>query len=62
MVADSEAKKNWGKANMWMICLKLHRKADADIVAFLESKGADKQKIIKIALREYMEKHKEETE
>ena len=61
MVADSEAKKNWGKANMWMICFKLHRKADADIVAFLESKGADKQKTIKAALREYMENHKEET-
>ena len=55
MVADSEAKKNWDKANMWMICFKLHRKADADIVAFLESKGADKQKTIKAALRKYME-------
>lgn len=61
MVADSEAKKRWQKENMMMLCFKLHRKNDADIIAFLEEKGADKQKAIKTALREYMENHKEET-
>lgn len=52
---DSEAKIKWQKENMWMICIKIHRKADADIVAFLESKGADKQKTIKTALRRLMD-------
>lgn len=60
MMADSEAKKNWDKANIWMLCLKIHRKNDADIVAFLESRGADKQKSIKAAIREYMKNHEGE--
>lgn len=59
MVVDSEAKKRWQKENMMMLCFKLHRKNDADIIAFLEEKGADKQKAIKTAIREYMENHKE---
>ena len=53
---DSEAKKKWMKENFWLIAIKLHRKYDADIVAYLESKGADKQKTMKAALREYMKK------
>ena len=57
---DSEAKKKWMKENFWLIAIKLHRKYDADIVAYLESKGADKQKTMKAAIREYMENHKEE--
>ena len=55
---DSEAKKKWAKENMLMLCLKLHRKNDAEVIAFLESKGEEKQKTIKLALREYMENHK----
>ena len=53
---DSEKKKAWAKANFWMLCLKLHRKHDADIVAYLEEKGEDKQKAIKAAVRAYMAK------
>ena len=56
---DSEAKKKWMKENFWTIGLKIHRRHDADIVSFLESKGDDKQKVIKLALREYMENHKD---
>jgi uncharacterized protein (DUF4415 family) len=51
---DSEAKKRWMKENFWLIALKVHRKHDADIVEFLESKGDDKQKVIKEAIREFM--------
>ncbi len=58
---DSDAKKRWDKENMLMLCFKLHRKNDPDIIEFLESKGNDKQKTIKIALREYIENHKGDT-
>ena len=54
---DSEAKKKWMKDNFWLIGLKIHRKHDADIVAFLTTKGNDKQKVIKEAIREYMASH-----
>ena len=57
---DSEAKKKWMKENFWTLSVKIHRKHDADIVDYLESKGEDKQKYIKIALREYMTNHPEE--
>lgn len=56
---DSEAKKKWAKENMFMLCLKFHRKNDADLIDFLQEKGADKQKVIKQAMREYMENHKD---
>jgi uncharacterized protein (DUF4415 family) len=51
---DSEAKTRWQKENMKLIGLKLHRTKDADIIEYLESKGADKQKTIKAAIRSYM--------
>lgn len=57
---DSEAKKKWMKENLWLVALKIHRKHDADIVDFLESQNAEKQKIIKKALREYMKNHPNE--
>lgn len=57
---DSEAKKKWMKENLPMIGFKLHRKYDADILEFLESFGSEKQKVMKAAIREYMENHKEE--
>ena len=53
---DSEAKKKWQKENMFLLGLKLHRKNDADILAFLQEMGADKQKIVKQAIRDYMAK------
>ena len=59
VMPDSEAKIKWAKENMAMLCLRLHRKYDADVIAFLESKGTEKQKIIKAAVREYMENHKD---
>ena len=58
MLADSEKKIQWQKENMMAICFKLHRKYDADIIAFLNEKGADKQKEIKAAIREYMKEGK----
>ena len=58
-MSDSEAKKRWAKENMLLIGLKLHRKKDADIIKFLESNGENKQKIMKEAIREYMEKENE---
>ena len=57
---DSEAKKKWMKENLWLVGVRFHRKHDADIIEFLESKGEDKQKYIKIAVREYIENHPEE--
>lgn len=60
---DSEAKKKWMKENFLTIGLKLHRKYDADIIDYLlehESREQSKQEIIKEAIREYMENHKEE--
>lgn len=55
---DSEAKRTWMRENLWTIGLKLHRKYDADLVAFLESVADKKQTYIKIALREYIANHK----
>lgn len=51
---DSEAKKKWGKENMILIGMKLHKKNDSDIIEFLNAQGADKQKVIKKAIREYI--------
>ena len=41
-----------------MITMRLQKSTDADILRFLE--GKQKQTIIKLALREYMENHSEE--
>ena len=60
MMYDSEAKRRWQKENMMMICLKLHRKNDSDLIEFLEENPQDKQKTIKLALREYMKNHPNE--
>ena len=53
---DTEAKAKWMKENFWALSLKLHRKHDADLVAYLETVD-EKQKLIKQAVREYIEKH-----
>jgi len=58
-MADSAAKRKWEKDNMFLLGLKFHRKNDADLIAFMEEKGADKQKVIKQAMREYMANHKD---
>lgn len=52
---DSEAKKKWTRENMYTVGLKLHRKNDADIIAFLQGKeiGATLREVI----REHIAKH-----
>ncbi len=54
---DSEAKRKWQRENLLMIGFKLHRKHDSDIIEYLMSIGADKQKVMKTAIREYMATH-----
>ena len=63
-MVDSEAKKKWDKNNMVFVGFKLFREVkgkrnDQDIIDFLE--GKVKGEVIKAALREYIENHKEET-
>ena len=55
---ESEAKRKWQKENTVFIGVKLQKSTDADILKFLE--GKQNQTTIKLALREYMENHKEE--
>ena len=59
---DSEAKKAWNKKNMVFVGFKLFRPNgrnanDGDIINFLD--GKVKGELIKTAIREYMERHKE---
>lgn len=49
----------WDKENTVMTTVKLQKNTDADILRFLG--GKQKQTVIKLALREYMKNHKEET-
>ena len=55
---DYESKKKWDKENVLFVTVKLFANTDKDIREFLE--GKPRSTIIKIALREYMEKHKGE--
>ena len=55
---DSEAKKKWMRENSKIISFKMMNKADKDIMDFLANKPT--ATTIKLALREYMENHKEE--
>lgn len=57
VMAERESKKRWDRENMVLIGLKLSRNNHSDIIAFLESKGKDKQNIIREAVREYMANH-----
>ena len=62
---DSEAKKKWMEKNTIVFSVKLMRRTEADIIEYLDAnlaKGVGKGTVIKAALREYMENHKEETE
>ena len=60
---DSEAKRRWDAENTEKITIKFQKKTDTDILDFLRESvdGTDisKQTVIKAALREYMERHKE---
>ena len=55
----NKRKAAWDKENTVMTTVKLQKNTDADILRFLE--GKQKQTVIKLALREYMKNHKEET-
>lgn len=55
-----KTKAAWDKKNTVMTSVKLQYTTDGDILQFLE--GKQKQTVIKLALREYMKNHKEETE
>ena len=52
---DSEAKKEWMRANTTMVTVKMTNKGDADILRYLDGKA--KATVIKAALREYMKNH-----
>ena len=55
---DSEAKKEWMRANTTMVTVKMTNKGDADLLRFQE--GKQKATVIKAALREYMANHPNE--
>ncbi len=55
---ESEARKKWVKENKQFFGFKMHKAHDADIIEFLQ--GKQYATVIKLALREYMENHKEE--
>lgn len=60
---DSAAKRAWIKENTIIFSVKLMKRTEADIIEFLKSnleKGISKNTIIKLALREYMDNHKED--
>ena len=54
----TDAERKWKKENSVMLSMRLQKSTDADILEYLE--GKQKQTIIKLALREYMENHKED--
>lgn len=56
---DYPSKIKWDNEHFLRVSIKFHRNYDNDIVAFLESKGSERNKFIKTALREYMENHKD---
>lgn len=58
--AQKRAYTKYDKENTKMFGVKLNKKTDADIIAFLE--GGSVQTKIKLALREYIENHKKEGE
>jgi hypothetical protein len=57
-MGDTEKQRAWQKENTVMVAMRLQKSTDADILQFLE--GKQKQTVIKLAIREYIENHKEE--
>jgi len=55
---DSAAKRKWDKENVLIMSVKLFKNTDADLLEYLE--GKQRGPIVKAALREYIENHKEE--
>ena len=56
---ESESRKRWVKENKQFFGFKLHKKNDEDIIKFLE--GKQYATVIKLALREYIKNHPEES-
>lgn len=60
---DNEKKKEWMKENSVMIPLKIMKRTEGDILSFLQTEtektGMARNAVIKLALRKYMENHKE---
>ena len=60
---DSKAKRKWMEENTIVFSVKLMKRTEADLIAFfdtMQARGIPKVTVIKAALREYMENHKEE--
>ena len=57
MMYESEAKQKWQKENTVVVSLKLQKSTDADILQYLD--GKVKNAVIKAAIREYIQNHKE---
>ena len=62
-MADRETKKAWDKENVLFVTTKLFRRVgdkcnDQDLIDYLDGKA--RGTVIKAALREYMENHKDE--
>ena len=56
-MADSPAKKAWQKNNTVLIAMRLNKNQDEEIIEFLHGKNV--AGTMKLALREFMEKHTE---
>lgn len=60
---ESEAKRKWEAKNAIVFSVKLMRRTEPDLVEFLDkmlARGVGRCTMVKTALREYMENHKEE--
>ena len=57
---DSKAKRDWMRENTRNLVIKINRNTDADIFAFLDTLTVSYASVVKQALREYMERHREE--
>lgn len=60
---DSEAKKKWINDNTIIFSVKLMKRTEPELIEYMNKqleKGIGKGTILKRALREYMEHHKEE--
>lgn len=55
---DAPSKRRWDAENTHKITIKFQKKTDQDIIDFLV--GKNKRNIVCEAIREYMEKHKED--
>lgn len=60
-MSDSEAKKQWMKANSKMYSIKIMKRTESDILEYLEKQDKPVT-TIKQAIREYMHNHPENGE